>query len=152
MKKWFPLAVLVVLIDQAVKFWAMAAPTPWPLIPGVLNFTYAQNTGMAFSLFSDNSWALGLVSAVCIAIGYAALRSYVLGPLSRCAAMLMLGGAVGNMIDRFLRGYVIDMFEPLFINFAVFNVADAAVTTGVFLMMLSLLTRPDEWRKHDKHQ
>ena len=66
------------------------------------------------------------------------------------AAMLMLGGAVGNMLDRFFRGYVIDMFEALFVDFAIFNVADAALTVGTALMALSLLTCPEEWRDtHD---
>ena len=73
------------------------------------------------------------------------LRRYPLGTLSRIAAMLMLGGAAGNMLDRFFRGYVVDMFETLFVRFAVFNVADAALTVGTVLMAASLLFCPGEW-------
>jgi len=63
--------------------------------------------------------------------------------------MLMLGGAVGNMIDRLFTGYVVDMIEVLFIDFAIFNVADAALTVGCLLMAWSLIFRPDDWS--EKH-
>ena len=147
MKKWFWIAVLVVMADQAVKRQAATMRMGVELIPGVLGFTYTQNTGMAFSMFSGRAWLLGVVSAVAILVGYLVLRAFRLGTLSRIAAMLMLGGAVGNMIDRLFRGYVVDMFEALFVRFAVFNVADAALTVGTVLMAISLLFRPTEWRE-----
>ena len=146
MKKWFWIAVLVVIADQAVKRQAATLRMGVELIPGVLGFTYTQNTGMAFSMFSGRAWLLGVVSAVAILVGYLVLRAFRLGMLSRIAAMLMLGGAVGNMIDRFTLGYVVDMFELLFIRFAVFNVADVALTVGAGLMALSLLCCPEDWK------
>lgn len=146
MRKYAWIAALTVLADQAVKWGCRGLTGSIPLIPGVLALTYAENTGMAFSLFSGRAWPLGVVSALCILLGWLVLRRYQMGPLSRVAAMLMLGGAVGNMIDRFLRGYVVDMFEVLFMDFAIFNVADAALTVGAVLMAASLLFRPDEWR------
>ena len=150
MKKYAWIAVLTVLIDQALKAFCLTLTGPVTLIPRVLALTCARNTGMAFSLFSGRAWALGVVSAVCIVGGWLVLRRYRLGTVSRIGAMLMLGGAVGNMIDRFLRGYVVDMFEALFVDFAIFNVADAALTIGTALMAFTLLLRPDEWReKHD---
>ena len=147
MRKYAWIAVLTVMVDQAVKGLCQGLRGSIPLVPGVLALTYAENTGMAFSLFSGRAWALGVVSALCILAGWLVLRRYRLGPLSRVAAMLMLGGAVGNMLDRFLRGYVVDMFEVLFMDFAIFNVADAALTVGAVLMAASLLLRPDEWRE-----
>ena len=150
MRKFYWIAALTVLADQLTKWACLSLPGSVTLIPGVLALTYAENTGMAFSLFSGRAWALGAVSALCILLGWAVLRRYRLGRLSRVAAMLMLGGALGNMIDRFFRGYVVDMFEALFVDFAIFNVADAALTAGTALMALSLLFRPEEWReKHD---
>ena len=150
MKKWYWLAAAVVAADQLVKWLSSALGRDVILIPGVLNFTYAENTGMAFSMLSGHSWLLGVFSAAAIALGWWILKGYRLGPVSRIAAMLMLGGAVGNMIDRFLRGYVVDMFEALFVDFAIFNVADAALTVGTVLMGISLLLRPEEWseKKH----
>ena len=149
MRKYTWIAALTVILDQLVKRACLSLTGSVTVIPGVLALTYAENTGMAFSLFSGRSWALGVVSAVCIVIGWLVLRRYTLGPVSRIAAMLMLGGAVGNMIDRFLRGYVVDMFEVLFVDFAIFNVADAALTVGTVLMGISLLLRPDEWSERN---
>lgn len=147
MRKYAWIACLTVIADQAVKWLCLGLTEQIPLIPGVLALTCAQNTGMAFSLFSGRAWGLGVVSAVCILLGWLILRRYRLGPVSRVAAMLMLGGAAGNMLDRFLRGYVVDMFEVLFVDFAIFNVADAALTVGAVLMAASLLFRPEEWRE-----
>ena len=146
MKKWYWLAAAVVAADQLVKWLSSALGRDVILIPGVLNFTYAENTGMAFSMLSGHSWLLGVFSAAAIALGWWILKGYRLGPVSRIAAMLMLGGAVGNMIDRLFRGYVVDMFEALFVEFAVFNVADAALTIGAGLMAASLLFCPEDWK------
>ena len=120
------------------------------LIPGLIGLRYAHNTGMAFSLFSGNPWALGVISVALVAGGFLVLRRYRLGVLPAVSAMLMLGGALGNMIDRFARGYVIDMFEVLAFRFAIFNVADAALCVGCALMAWSLVFRPKDWseKKH----
>ena len=147
MRKFYWIAVLTVIVDQIVKWACLSLTGSVTLIPKVLALTYAENTGMAFSLFSGRAWLLGVVSALCILAGWLVLRRYKLGRLSRIAAMLMLGGAVGNMLDRFFRGYVVDMFEVLFVEFAIFNVADAALTIGTALMALSLLLFPKEWQE-----
>ena len=146
MRKFYWIAAAVVIVDQLVKWACLSLTGSVTLIPHVLALTYAENTGMAFSLFSGRAWALGVVSAMCILAGWLVLRRYRLGGLSRTAAMLMLGGAVGNMIDRVLRGFVVDMFEVLFMEFAIFNVADAALTVGTVLMAISLLFCPREWQ------
>lgn len=154
-RKYGWIALLTLLTDQAIKWIACACKTSLTLIPGVLAFTFAENTGMAFSLFSGQSWLLGIFSGLVILAGWRFLRRYRLGPLPAIAAMLMLGGALGNMLDRLLRGYVVDMFEVLLFRFAIFNVADAALTTGCALMALSLLLRPDDWsiqHEHDQHE
>ena len=146
MRKMWWIAPAVVIADQLVKALSLRLTERVTLIPGVLALTCTENTGMAFSLFSGRAWLLGVVSAVCILLGWLVLRRYMLGRWSRIGAMLMLGGALGNMIDRFLRGYVVDMFETLFVQFAIFNVADAALTVGTALMALSLILCPEEWR------
>ena len=149
MRKYTWIAALVVIVDQLVKWLCQNLTGSVTLIPHVLALRYAENTGMAFSLFSGRAWGLGVVSAACILLGWVILRRYKLGSVSCIAAMLMLGGAVGNMIDRFLRGYVVDMFEALFVDFAIYNVADAALTVGAVLMAASLLLCPDEWRNKE---
>ncbi len=147
MRRFYWIAALTVIVDQLTKWSCTRLTGSIPLIPGILALTYTENTGMAFSMLSGHSWMLGVVSAVCILVGWLVMRRYTLGTTSRIAAMLMLGGAVGNMIDRFLRGYVVDMFEALFVDFAIFNVADAALTVGTALLAYTLIFRPDEWRE-----
>ncbi len=150
MKKWAWIAPLVVLIDQIVKMWVSGMPqVRRVLIPGVLRLTYAENTGVAFSMLSGRPWLMGIVSALCIAAGWLILRRYRLGTASRIGAMLILGGAVGNLLDRVFRGYVVDMFEFLFVRFAIFNVADAAVTAGAALLFVTLAFCPKDWSKKD---
>ena len=145
MRKYAWIAALVVIIDQVSKALCLGLTGSITLIPGVLALTCVQNTGMAFSMLSGHTWLLGVASAVCILVGWLVLRRYRLGALSSVAVMLMLGGAVGNMIDRFLRGYVVDMFQTLFVDFAIFNVADAALTIGTVLLACMLLFHPSEW-------
>ena len=150
MRKYGWIAAAVIVLDQLSKAAAQSlGENRLALIPGVLGLRYAENTGMAFSLFSGRPWLLGILAAVLVAAGAAALRRYQLGRWSGVSTMLMLGGAVGNMIDRLLRGYVVDMLEVLCFRFAVFNIADAALTVGCALMAYSLIFRPDEWR--EKH-
>ena len=145
MRRFYWIAVLTVIVDQGTKWGCAHLTESVPIIPGVLALTCAENTGMAFSLLSGYSWLLGMLSALCILVGWLVLRRYILGTISRIAAMLMLGGAVGNMIDRLLRGYVVDMFEVLFVDFAIFNVADAALCVGTALLAYTLIFRPQEW-------
>ena len=147
------IACLVVALDQGTKALAtrfLAGGQNVTLIPGVLGLRYAENTGMAFSMLSGRGWLLGVVSAGVIVAAWLLLRRYRLGKNAKCAAMLMLGGAVGNMLDRFITGYVVDMIEVLLFRFAIFNVADVALTVGAVIMGVTLLWMPGEWseRKH----
>ena len=147
MRKYGWIALVVLVLDQLSKLAAQRLTQAVALVPGVLGLRYAENTGMAFGLLAGRPWLLGLLSGAVIIIGLAALRRYQLGMVASVAAMLMLGGAVGNMLDRLFRGYVIDMFEVLFMEFAVFNVADAALTLGCGLMIISLMLIPKDWSK-----
>ena len=145
MKRYAWIAVLVVVADQAVKAFARALTRPVTLIPHLIGLRYSENTGMAFSLLNQHTWLLTLLSIAMIAVGWLVLRRYQLGKLSRVAAMLMLGGAVGNLIDRLFIGYVVDMFEVLLFRFAIFNVADMALTIGGVLLAATLLFFPKDW-------
>ena len=149
MKRYAWIAALVVIADQLVKALARALTGPVTLIPGLIGLRYSENTGMAFSLFNQHTWLLTLLSAALILAGWLLLRRYRLGRLSRTAAMLMLGGAVGNLIDRLFVGYVVDMFELLLFRFAIFNVADMALTVGSALLAVTLLLFPKDWSMKD---
>ena len=128
------IAAVLVALDQLVKYLVMTnipLGEHVPFIPHVLDLTYVTNTGAAFSLFSEHTWALAVVSLVMsIVLALALWKGLFRHPLGRLTLTLLLAGAVGNLIDRALRGYVVDMFNVLFMHFAVFNVADICVVVG----------------------
>lgn len=131
---YFVLAAGLVALDQLVKY-LVSTNIPlggsMPFLPGIMDLTYVQNTGCAFSLLEEHTWLLTLVSAVVsVALGVALAKGFFKHPLGKITLSLLLAGAVGNLIDRALYGYVVDMFRTLFMEFAVFNVADICVVVG----------------------
>ena len=144
------LAGAVVAADRVTKILAPGLPADGvTLIPGVLGLRYAENKGMAFSMLAGKPFLLGILSLAVIVAAFLILRKKKLAPFPVTALMLMLGGAVGNMLDRFFTGFVPDMIEFLFVRFAIFNVADMALTVGCGLMILSLLFRKKDWENTD---
>ena len=136
------LAAGIVAADQIVKALIRAyipLHTAVPFIPG-FDLTYVQNTGAAFSILNTHTWMLAVLSAVVAVILAAALAKKALPHWTGMLALsLLLGGAVGNLIDRALLGFVTDMFATTFMNFAVFNVADIGVTVGGALLCLHVI-------------
>jgi len=146
LRKFGWIALLVIAADQVTKRLALSLQAPVTLIPGILGLRLTRNTGVAFSLLSGVPWLVTVLSAAVLVLGGCLLRRYRLGALTRTGAMLIAGGALSNLISRVADGSVIDMVEFLFVNFAVFNAADIALTVGCGLLILSLLIRPDEWK------
>ncbi len=122
------------------------------LLPGILGLRYTQNTGAAFSMLSGHPWLLGAMSLAVIIVAFIGLRKRQLSPLALTGLMMMLGGAVGNMIDRFFTGYVPDMIEFLFVRFAIFNVADTFLGIGCGLTAVSLLMSEKKEEKNQETQ
>lgn len=147
-------AAVLAGVDQLIKAWATAYLLPRTAItiwPGVLEFRYFLNDGMAFSMLSGKQTLLIVVTSVmllglCI---YLLLRKMPL--LERIAWAMVVGGGVGNLIDRVLNGAVVDFINPLFVNFAVFNFADICVTVGIGLLILSILLEAFRDRKKPPH-
>jgi len=146
------LAVAAILVlDRLTKLWALASlrvadPATGAvgsrtivLIPGCLDFTYAENTGAAFSLFNGHPGALALVAFV---IAAAIFWWYWRTPREhrgmRIALGLVLGGAIGNLIDRVIRGSVVDFIHAFWRghHWPTFNVADSAICVGIALLIL----------------
>ncbi len=139
------IALLVFLAVRVSKgMWDRIPAEGVPLIPGVIGLYPARNTGMAFSLGSGLPWLPGILSVGIIAGGIWFLRGRQLSGLTLTGLMMMLGGAAGNMADRFFTGSVPDMFELLFVRFAVFNAADACLVIGCGLVMISLFRKEKE--------
>lgn len=135
--------VLIVAFDQITKYFAslkLADGSVVKFIPGVVQFRYAENTGMAFSMLSGARWVfIALTVVVCVGVFY-----YLFS--NRCKSLwlywslgVILSGGIGNLIDRARFGYVVDFIEPTFMDFAVFNIADCAVTCGAVVLIGYLL-------------
>ncbi len=167
MKKWFYLSIAIVVLDQLSKLWAsdyfsthsVLELTPW------LNFILAYNTGAAFSFLGDaGGWQrwffsglAGIVSIVLVVWIYRLPKTERWMP---CTLSLVLGGAVGNLIDRVRYGHVVDFIDfhiddwhvPL-INFhfdhwhfATFNIADIAITIGAIMLFIDAIFFSDRDR------
>lgn len=135
--------ILIVAFDQITKYFAslkLADGSVAKFIPGVVQFKYAENTGMAFSMLSGARWVfIALTVVVCVGVFY-----YLFS--NRCKSLwlywslgVILSGGIGNLIDRIRFGYVVDFIEPTFVNFAIFNIADCAVTCGAVVLVGYLL-------------
>ena len=137
------LAVLLVVLDQAVKYAVRANIEPGqsiPFLPHVLDLAHVQNTGAAFSILASHTWLLTLVSlAVVLVMCGLIVKGFFRNALGRWAAALVFAGGMGNLIDRAVFGFVTDMLKTTFINFPVFNVADCCVTVGVPLLFVYIL-------------
>lgn len=140
---WSLPGLLVLALDQLTK--ALLFEQDRALIPGVIRITSTRNTGMALGLIQDN---VGLVIAACaVVVGLVIWALREARPRGMAALGLsLIAGGVGNMIDRVALGYVRDLFELLFVNFYIFNVADVGVVVGAGLCIISLLFRPKDWR------
>lgn len=147
----------VVFIDLLTKKLAetllVALPGhSFPIIEGFLHLTYTRNTGAAFSMLEGQRVFFIVVASLAVIIMVAFLM-YSKNPskLLRIGLSLMLGGTVGNTVDRVLYGYVRDMIDFRVINFAIFNIADSALCIGVALIIIYVLFiyKPDD-KKKDK--
>lgn len=148
MKKWpwFLLALFIIVIDQVTKHWALMTLEPYqPLSLGpMINLTLAYNSGVAFSFLNNvgewHRWFLPAFSfGMSIVLVVWMLRLASIERLELCAISLILGGAIGNLIDRIMHGYVIDFIDVYYKthHWPVFNGADSAICIGAFLLLMA---------------
>ena len=137
-------AAVLVCIDQAVKGLVMenlrdSGIGKMEVIPGLLEFAYLENTGAAFGLFGGMTWVITLLTAL-VALGLAGVLVFYKkhSAFSFFSATLLLAGGVSNLIDRILRGYVVDFIHITFFPY-IFNVADCFVTIGAILLVCPYL-------------
>ena len=131
-------ALLVMIVgDQALKGWTVShleLGESTPFIPAIMQLTRVHNYGAAWSSLSGKTVLLIAVTAVMmIAVAVLLLRRVVRHPLGVAACLLILGGGIGNIIDRIRLGYVVDMFDLLLFSYPVFNLADCFVVVGAIL-------------------
>ncbi len=135
------LAVILVLvgIDRLTKYAAITTVKvdgAEEFLFGLFQFRYVENTGAAFSSFSNSTRLLTVVTLIIIVVCLILLLSKKLKPMFvNICLLLVVAGGIGNVIDRIAYGYVVDFIEPLFIDFAVFNFADCCITVGAFMLI-----------------
>ena len=122
------------------------------VIPGLFHLTYTQNTGAAFSMLRGAQWFFALIFLLLtVAVVWDMVKKTM--PFTRLERWLIVciyAGGLGNMIDRLRLGYVVDMIELEFMQFAIFNVADCFITCGCILLMLHLIFFNKEFWKEEK--
>ena len=148
-------AALIVAADQVTKYLTVtniALFEDVPFLPGLLQLTYVQNTGAAFSSFEGQQWLFALIFLFFTGmIFYEYFKKPLkFQPFERWFIAAIYGGGLGNMIDRVRLGYVVDMIETTFMDFPVFNVADCFITCGCILIMAHLVLCNKEFWKDDK--
>lgn len=137
--------IILIAIDQISKIWAFSnlrGSLGISLIPGVFELQYLENRGAAFGILQDHQ-ILFLVITIIAAV----ILTYIYGRLPedkkytplRISYILLMAGAFGNMIDRMIRGYVVDFFYFRWIDFPIFNVADIYVTVTMILLVILIL-------------
>ncbi|CAI2592287.1 Lipoprotein signal peptidase [Apilactobacillus kunkeei] len=133
-------------IDQAIKIWISAnisETSSTTIIPGVLSITNLHNSGAAWSILEGQQWLFSIITLVAVvAIVYFMIKLEG-RKLYLTSTTILLAGILGNFINRFLQGYVVDMFQVDFINFPVFNFADICITFGIILLFFAILRDGD---------
>ena len=134
--------IFSILIDQITKYWAFEVLRPSgsiSVIDHFLKWSYVENTGAGLSILEGHRLLLIVATtAICAVLIYLLCGKKVQHPVGRWSIILLIGGAIGNLIDRIFRGFVVDFIKISFFPFT-FNVADIFVTVGAGLLILYLL-------------
>ncbi|RYF88181.1 MAG: signal peptidase II [Caulobacteraceae bacterium] len=146
----YGLAALVVVLDQISKFWILGRLTPGESLAVLpfMNFTLTHNTGVSYGLFNNfgqaGRWLLSLFSLI-VAVTLAVWVRKADKRLSALGVGLIIGGALGNLVDRVRLGWVVDFVDCSALHFPwIFNIADSAISIGVVLFLVELVVTPDK--------
>ena len=135
-------SIYIILIDQISKFLILKTigfDRSKNIIPNILNFTIVKNKGAAFSLFSNSTTFLTILSVFAsLLLIIFILKSPSISFWNSLGLAYLLGGTIGNGIDRLFKGYVIDFFELLPIHFAIFNVADISINIAIICFLIAI--------------
>jgi signal peptidase II len=136
----YVIAAVVLILDQTVKFIIQMRMIPGhtlPIINNIFHLTYVQNTGAAFGIMAGRNFFFAIISLLAIVLVVFLSRDAGRTLLLKIAWGLILGGIIGNLIDRVRLGYVVDFLD--FQVWPVFNIADSAITVGATLLIIKLL-------------
>lgn len=143
------IAAVLIVADYITKLWAERVLTKIssiPLIENVFHLTYVENRGIAFGMFSGGRVVFIAVSLIVMAVLLIIVFKTPKDTRTvwlKGGTSLVIAGAIGNLIERLVKGYVVDFFDFRLINFPVFNVADIAVCVGVVMLLIHFLFAED---------
>lgn len=146
---WYLLiSFAVIFADQSLKYYIKTnfrVGETRKVIPGVFSFNYLQNNGAAWNILAGKMWIFYIITLVAsIIIIYYLFNLKYQNITFDIGLALIFGGVIGNFMDRLQMHYVIDMFQLDFINFNIFNIADMAITIGLFLVFIYLVFLEDK--------
>ncbi len=151
-KSLFFISIIVILIDQLSKFWivqAIGKNKAVALIPHVINIRLVRNTGAAFSLLENSTNFLGILSfLVSIGLILWIWRSKKMPIMKGLGFSFLLGGCIGNGLDRWLLGYVNDFIELIPISFPIFNAADIAINLALICLIIDNISKQSSQQIH----
>ncbi len=156
MKKILPISLLLVVIDQIVKILVinkMALQQSIIVINNFFNITYVKNTGAAWSILSGNVLLLIMISIIALGvIYYCLIKGKELKKIDIVSYSMLIGGIIGNLIDRVVHGYVIDYldFKIFNYNFPIFNIADTLIVISIIIIGISLIV--GEYREQNRNK
>ncbi len=155
-EKIYSIAAISIMIDQIVKIiirTKIKLNTSIPLIPNIFNLTYVENKGAAFSILQNTQIFLIIIGLVFLyVIDYYIKKEKKFDKLNIIALGLIIGGIIGNLVDRILLHAVVDYLDFTLINFPIFNIADSCITIGVILFIISIIKEEIDSKKNNKIQ
>lgn len=148
-------SIVLLVVDQITKHYVLKELQPigsHTVIPHLLEFSYVENRGAAFGLFRNHMWVIGVLSVIAFAALLLSLFLYRGHTFfSYSAIILILSGGIGNLIDRFRFGFVVDFIHVLFFDY-VFNFADCCVTVGAVLLVVHAIVLSYREKKQAEQQ
>lgn len=151
-------ALLVVILDQAVKFWVtdnLLGYDVVSLIPGVISLVDVPNYGAAFGILSGGNariYFIIITVVFCLAVIIALATNFINGRIARWSLVMVAAGGFANCIDRVMYGYVVDMFKVELFNFAIFNVADIFITVFAIIFAIAIIFEKDSTADDDEDE
>ena len=146
-KRTILIGATVFVLDRCGKLWAKAAlpeQGPFVALPKLLELRYSENRGIALGFLSGETAATLLLPILAVIVWFYVFRKRQAAVLTVTASAVMLAGFAGNILDRLMYGYVVDMLYFPFLPWFICNIADIAICVGVGMMGLNLLIRPQE--------
>ena len=151
---YFCLSLILIIFDQISKILTVIFLDEYEsfiLLKNIISFTRCHNTGGPWSIFNEHTFIFIIVTVIILLAEIIYLKKHkITNTLCKISLSLINAGAVGNLIDRLFRGYVVDMIEVTFINYPVFNFADCFIVIGCILMCIYIIFMSDKDSEKEK--